>query len=95
MTSLGGLKLAVGGEVCRLGVQQSVGWGIREGCGGGHVGVNELGGFCTNCVEVGEVIKKEFQVGAHGLVIQAVEILQIVYVVLLGSGFERGGEVQD
>ena len=72
-------------------MQQSVGWGIREGCGG----VNELRGLCTNGVEVGEVIKKEFQVGTHGLVIHAVEILQIVYVVLLGSGFERGGEVQD
>ena len=76
-------------------MQQSVGWGIREGCGGGPVGVNELSGFCMNGLEVGEVIKKEFQVGAHGLVIQAVEILQIVYVVLSGSGFERGGEVQD
>ena len=76
-------------------MQQSIGWGIREGCGGGRVGVNELGGFCTNGVEVGEVIKKEFQVGAHGLVIQAVEILQIIYIVLLGSSFEHGGEVKD
>ena len=59
------------------------------------MGVNELGGFCTNGVEVGEVIKKEFQVGAHGLVIQAVEILQIIYIVLLGSSFEHGGEVKD
>ena len=72
-------------------MKQAVGWGVREECGGSPVGVNELCGG----VEVGEVIKKEFQVGSHGLVIQVVEVCQIFYVVLLDSGFEPGGEVQD
>ena len=72
-----------------------VGWGDREGCGGGRVGVYELSGCCTSGVEVDEVIKNEFQVGSHGLVIQVVEVLQIFYVILLDSGFERGGEEQD
>ena len=44
----------------RLDVEQAIGWGVREGCGGGRVGVNELCGGCSSGVEVGEVIKKEF-----------------------------------
>ena len=55
-------------------VKQSVGWGDREGCGGGRVGANELSCCCTSGVEVGEVIKEEFQVGSHGFVIQVVEV---------------------
>ena len=76
-------------------MEQAVGWGVREGCGGGCVGVNELRGRCSSSMEVGEVIKKEVQVGSHGLVIQVMEVRQIFYVLLLDGGFERGSEEQD
>ena len=40
-------------------MEQAVGWGVREGCGGGSVGVDELCGGCSSGVEGGAVIKKE------------------------------------
>ena len=46
-------------------------------------------------VEVGEVIRTEFQVGAHGLAIQVAEVGQIFCVVPLDGGIERGGEEPD
>ena len=76
-------------------MKQSVGWGDREGCGGGRVGDNELICSCTGGVEVIEVIKAEFQVGSHGMVIQVVEVSQSDRVVLLDGGIERGGEELD
>ena len=76
-------------------MEQVIGWGVREGCGGSRVGVNELRGGCLSGMEVGEVIKEEVQVGSHGLVVQLVEVYQIFYVVLLDGGFECGGEEQD
>ena len=52
-------------------MKQSVGWGDREGCGGGRVGDNELICSCTGGVEVMEVIRT-----SHGMVIQVVEVSQ-------------------
>ena len=57
------------------------------------MGVNELSG--TGGVEVGEVIKTEFQVGSHGLVIQVEEVSQVARIVPLDGGIERGGEEPD
>ena len=76
-------------------MEQSLGWGVREGCGCGRVGVNELSGCCTSDVEDVKVINNEFQVGSHGMVIQVAEVCQIMHVVLLDGGFERGGEKPD
>ena len=73
-------------------MEQSVGWGVRERCGCGRVGVDELSGCCTSGVEV---INKEFKVGSHGMVIQVAEVRQIFHVVLLDGSFERGGEEPD
>ena len=67
-------------------MEQAIGWGVREGCGGGRVGVNELRGGCWSGMEGGEVIKKEVQGGSRGLIIQMVEVHQIFYVVLLDGG---------
>ena len=76
-------------------MKQSVGWGDREGCGGGRVGDNELICSCTGGVEVIEVIKAEFQVGSHGMVIQMVKVSQSDRVTLLYGGIEGGGEELD
>ena len=76
-------------------MEQAIGWGVREGCGGGRVGVNELHGGCSSCMEGSEVIKKEVQGGSHGLIVQMVEVHHIFYVVLLDGDLERDGEEQD
>ena len=59
------------------------------------MGVNELSGGCTGGVEVGFVIKTEFQIGAHGLEVQVAEAGHIIRVVPLDGGIERGGEESD
>ena len=59
------------------------------------MGVNELSGCCMGGMEVGEVIRTEFQVGSHGLVIQVEEVSQVARVVPLDGVIERGGEESD
>ena len=46
-------------------------------------------------MEVGEVIRTEFQVGSHGLAIQVAEVSQIFRVVPLDGGIEPSGEEPD
>ena len=76
-------------------MEQSIGWGVREGCGCCREGVNELIGCCAGGVEVIEVIKTEFQVGSYCMFIQVAEVSQSFRVVLLDGGIEHGGEESD
>ena len=76
-------------------MEQSVGWGVREWRGCCRDGVNKLIGSFTGGLEVGEVKRTEFQVGAYGLEIQVAEACHIFRVVPLNGGIERGGEEPD
>ena len=76
-------------------MEQSVGWGVREWRVCCRDGVNKLIGSFTGGLEVGEVKRTEFQIGAHGLEVQVAEAGHIIRVVPLDGGIERGGEESD
>ena len=85
-----GLRIEhVGGQCNRLCVDWSVGWQGGERCGGGGVGIDDMDGVCSSGVESSAVIKKNVQVGTHGLIVQVAEDHQFVYVFLLDGELER------
>ena len=63
-------------------VDQSVGWRVGEGCGGGGVGINDLGGGYLSGLECSAVIDNEVQVGMQDVVVKIEEELQFGYVLL-------------